>query len=61
MEAVLIRLCSWADRGGLGIQDRFLVHAGWLALVGCGLVALHLRSKRRPDEEDYVALENGDV
>ena len=61
MEAVLIRLCSWADRGGLGIQDRFLVHAAWLAIVGCGLVALHLRWKRTPDEGDYVALENGDA
>ena len=61
MEAVLIRLCGWADGGGLGSRDRFLVHAAWLAVVGCGLVALHLRWKRRPDEGDYVALESGDV
>ena len=61
VEAVLIRLCGWAGRGGLGSRDRFLVHAAWLALVGCGLVALHLRSNRRPDEGDYVALEDGDV
>ena len=61
VEAVLIRLCGWAGRGGLGSRDRFLVHAAWLAVVGCGLVALHLRSNRRPDEGDYVALEDGDV
>jgi len=61
LEAALTALCGWGGRGGLGVRDRFLVHAAWLAVAGCGLVVFRFRSRDRAEEGDYVALEGDEL
>jgi hypothetical protein len=61
LEAALTALCGWGGRGGLGVRDRFLVHAAWLVVAGCGLVVFRFRSRDRAEEGDYVALEGDEL